>query len=207
MVHFLFVHFLCRRPVDKQNNRAYYLIYPSILILFSYHVASRVALVLLLFHVHLLVKAPPTRAPQHIANQLNGYTARVLRDAFPQLPSRLPSLWSRSYSVGSTGAVSTDTIQRYIEQQKASSMHLTIQLKLQPTPEQAALLRQTLESANAACNAISETAWNTREFKQFGMHKLTYYDTKLLGCWQSVRSARAKPPPLGGRLFILIHSC
>ena len=71
-------------------------------------------------HVYLFVKAPPTLAPQHIANQLKGYTARVLRDEFPQLRSRLPSLWSRSYYVGSAGAVSADTIQRYIEQQKAS---------------------------------------------------------------------------------------
>lgn len=71
-------------------------------------------------HVHLFVKAPPTCAPQHIANQLKGYTARVLRDEFPQLRSRLPSLWSRSYYVGSAGAVSADTIQRYIEQQRAS---------------------------------------------------------------------------------------
>lgn len=57
-------------------------------------------------------------------------------------------------------------------------MRLTVQLKLQPTPEQAILLRQTLEAANAACNAISVVAWNTNEFKQFGIHKLTYYDTK-----------------------------
>ncbi|MCG8347539.1 MAG: IS200/IS605 family transposase [Chloroflexales bacterium] len=71
-------------------------------------------------HVHLFVQAPPTLAPQPIANQLKGATARVLRDAFPHLRSRLPSLWSRSYYVGSAGAVSADTIQRYLEQQKAS---------------------------------------------------------------------------------------
>lgn len=57
-------------------------------------------------------------------------------------------------------------------------MRLTIQLKVQPTSKQAALLRQTLEAANAACNAISETAWNAQEFKQFALHKLAYYDTK-----------------------------
>lgn len=79
-----------------------------------------VALEVMPDHVHLFVKAPPTLAPQHIANQLKGSTARVLRDEFPQLRSRLPSLWSRSYYVGSAGAVSADTIQRYIEQQKAS---------------------------------------------------------------------------------------
>lgn len=79
-----------------------------------------VALEVMPDHVHLFVKAPPTLAPQHIANQLKGSTARVLRDEFPHLRSRLPSLWSRSYYVGSAGAVAADTIQRYIEQQKAS---------------------------------------------------------------------------------------
>lgn len=57
-------------------------------------------------------------------------------------------------------------------------MRLTIQVKLQPTPEQAALLHQTLERANAACTTISTSAWNAREFTQFRIHKLTYYDTK-----------------------------
>ena len=57
-------------------------------------------------------------------------------------------------------------------------MRLTIQLKLHPTPEQAALLSQTLERANAACNAISSAAWQAGEFKQFGIHRLSYYDTK-----------------------------
>ena len=71
-------------------------------------------------HVHLFVAASPTDAPQYLANQFKGYTSRVLRDEFPGLKSRLPSLWSRSYYVGSSGHVSADTIQKYIEQQKRS---------------------------------------------------------------------------------------
>ena len=71
-------------------------------------------------HVHLFVAASPTDAPQYLANQFKGYTSRVLRDEFPGLKSRLPSLWSRSYYVGSAGHVSADTIQKYIEQQKRS---------------------------------------------------------------------------------------
>lgn len=71
-------------------------------------------------HVHLFVSAPPTEAPQHLANQFKGFTSRVLREEFPGLKSRLPSLWSRSYYVGSAGHVSADTIQTYIEQQKRS---------------------------------------------------------------------------------------
>jgi putative transposase len=71
-------------------------------------------------HVHLFVATSPTDAPQYLANQFKGYTSRVLREEFPALKSRLPSLWSRSYYVGSAGHVSTDTIQKYIEQQKRS---------------------------------------------------------------------------------------
>jgi putative transposase len=71
-------------------------------------------------HVHLFIAASPTDAPQYLANQFKGYTSRVLREEFPDLKSRLPSLWSRSYYVGSAGHVSADTIQKYIEQQKRS---------------------------------------------------------------------------------------
>lgn len=66
-------------------------------------------------HVHVFIDCPPTLAPQQIANQLKGYTSRILRAEFPGLRSRLPSLWSRSYYVGSAGNVSSETIQHYIE--------------------------------------------------------------------------------------------
>lgn len=71
-------------------------------------------------HVHLFIESDPTEAPQRLANQFKGYTSRVLREEFPQLRSRLPSLWSRSYYVGSVGYVSEATVRRYIEMQKAS---------------------------------------------------------------------------------------
>src|SRR5579859_3060092 len=54
-------------------------------------------------------------------------------------------------------------------------MKLTAQLKLQPTPDQADLLKKTLEAANAACNAISEYAWENKIFNQFKLHKALYY--------------------------------
>lgn len=57
-------------------------------------------------------------------------------------------------------------------------MRLTVQLKLKPTREQAILLTRTLEAANAACDVISQVAWDARSFKQFGIHKLAYYDVK-----------------------------
>jgi putative transposase len=72
-------------------------------------------------HVHLFVACDPTHAPQFLANQFKGYTSRILRQEFPHLRSRLPTLWSRSYYVGAAGAVTDATIRRYIEQQQTRS--------------------------------------------------------------------------------------
>ncbi len=69
-------------------------------------------------HVHLFVKTKPTASPHWIIQQLKGYTSRVLRQEFPKLRTRLPSLWTRSYYVESVGHISEETIKRYIEEQK-----------------------------------------------------------------------------------------
>lgn len=53
-------------------------------------------------------------------------------------------------------------------------MKLTINLKLQPSPEQHAALLATLERANAACNAASALAWEHQTFGQFALHRLAY---------------------------------
>jgi len=39
-------------------------------------------------------------------------------------------------------------------------------------------LRQTLEQANDACNYLSERAWDAKVFRQFALHRLTYYDVR-----------------------------
>lgn len=69
-------------------------------------------------HVHLFVKSPPTLAPHYIVQQLKGASSRILRDEFPHLRSRLPTLWTRSYYCESVGHISEDTIRKYIEDQK-----------------------------------------------------------------------------------------
>ena len=71
-------------------------------------------------HVHLFISCSPTDAPQHFANQFKGFTSRVLREKYPHLRSRIPSLWSRSYYIGSVGSVSEETVIKYIENQKNS---------------------------------------------------------------------------------------
>ena len=73
-------------------------------------------------HVHLFVKATPVNSPHYIVQQLKGYTSRVLRQGFPSLKSRLPSLWTRSYYCESVGHISEETVLKYIEDQKTASI-------------------------------------------------------------------------------------
>ena len=70
-------------------------------------------------HVHLFVKTLPVHAPQFVVGQLKGYTAFTLRNEFPHLKSRLPSLWTRSYYIESVGHISEATIRQYIADQKS----------------------------------------------------------------------------------------
>lgn len=51
---------------------------------------------------------------------------------------------------------------------------LIAQLKLLPTPEQADALLRTLETTNAACNAISQIAWDTQTFGKFDVQQICY---------------------------------
>jgi putative transposase len=57
-------------------------------------------------------------------------------------------------------------------------MKLTVQVKLQPTSEQAHSLRATLERANDAANYASEWVWQNRIWGQYATHKALYYRIK-----------------------------
>jgi putative transposase len=72
-------------------------------------------------HVHVFVESDPGMAPATLAAQFKGSTSRVLRQAFRHLRSQLPSLWSRSYYMGSVGHVSEATVRRDIDHQKGRS--------------------------------------------------------------------------------------
>jgi putative transposase len=76
-----------------------------------------VALEIMPDHVHILMNAPTHESPADIARWLKGRASKYLREEFPDL-KKLPSLWSPSYFVATTGQVSTDTIKKYIESQR-----------------------------------------------------------------------------------------
>ena len=57
-------------------------------------------------------------------------------------------------------------------------MKLIAKIKLLPNEEQKQALLDTLKTANAACNEISSYAWKNKVFRQFNIHKDTYYTIK-----------------------------
>jgi putative transposase len=68
-------------------------------------------------HVHVFAEFPPTLAVRQIVHRLKGHTSHKLRKGLDWLNRRLPSLWTRSYYVGTAGHGSAETIRRYIEAQ------------------------------------------------------------------------------------------
>ncbi len=55
---------------------------------------------------------------------------------------------------------------------------LVAQLKLLPTPQQADLLKRTVDAANAACSFISDLAWQARTFGKLPLQKLYYQQVR-----------------------------
>jgi REP-associated tyrosine transposase len=69
-------------------------------------------------HVHLLVGCDPQFGIHRLVKLLKGYSSHVLREEFPALKRRLPSLWTNSYFVATTGGVMLETLKRYVQNQK-----------------------------------------------------------------------------------------
>lgn len=68
-------------------------------------------------HVHLFLSCPPSLAPDQVMFRIKGYSSRVLRQEFPHL-LKMTSMWTRSYFVSTAENVSSETIKKYIAQQK-----------------------------------------------------------------------------------------
>lgn len=69
-------------------------------------------------HVHLVVEVDPQLGVHRLVKAIKGRSSRVLREEFPWLKSRLPSLWTNSYFVATVGGASLSVIKRYVEAQK-----------------------------------------------------------------------------------------
>lgn len=69
-------------------------------------------------HVHLLCEVDPQFGIHRLVRYLKGRSSRLLRQEFPWLRSRLPTLWTHAYFLATMGGAPVAVIKRYIEQQK-----------------------------------------------------------------------------------------
>ncbi|WP_107075057.1 IS200/IS605 family transposase [Micromonospora sp. MH33] len=77
-----------------------------------------VALEVMPDYVHLLVEVDPQFGVHKLVKAIKARTSRVLREEFPSLRSRLPTLWTNSYFVATTGGAPLAAVKEYVEQQK-----------------------------------------------------------------------------------------
>jgi putative transposase len=69
-------------------------------------------------HVHILVECDPQFGIAKLIRYIKGRSSRLLRQEFPWLKSRLPTLWTNSYFVSTVGGAPLEVIKQYIENQK-----------------------------------------------------------------------------------------
>lgn len=69
-------------------------------------------------HVHMFISFDPRQPLHELIKLFKGRSSRILRDKYPKLKSRLPSLWTRSYFSCTIGYISEETVKQYIENQK-----------------------------------------------------------------------------------------
>ncbi len=69
-------------------------------------------------YVHIFIECDPRIALHKVIKQFKGVSSRKLRNEYPWLKSRIPSLWTRNYFSCTVGHINESTIIQYIEDQK-----------------------------------------------------------------------------------------
>ena len=72
----------------------------------------------MLDHVHLILSVNPKEGIYKVVSKIKGYTSHELRNEFPELKSKLPTLWTHSRFISSVGSVTLAVVKQYIEDQK-----------------------------------------------------------------------------------------
>lgn len=69
-------------------------------------------------HVHMFIEFDPRLMLHKVIKQFKGQSSHILREEFPVLRSRIPTLWTRSYFSCTVGNISEEDIKQYILEQK-----------------------------------------------------------------------------------------
>jgi putative transposase len=69
-------------------------------------------------HVHILCEVDPQFGVHKFVRRVKGRSSGLLRQEFPQLKSKLPTLWTNSYFVSTVGGAPNAILKQYLEAQK-----------------------------------------------------------------------------------------
>ena len=82
------------------------------------HQAEVVNLEVMPDHVHVLVGCDPQLGIHRLVKLIKSRSSRRLRQEFPPLTTRIPTLWTNSYFVATVGGAPLSVMKQYIENQK-----------------------------------------------------------------------------------------
>ena len=122
-------------------------------------------------HVHLRVDVNLKICVFRIVNKIQGYISRTLREEFPELKRKLPTLWTFKVHIISWSRNSRSCKEIY--RRTEGKMRRTNTFKLKPTKEQEKRLFELAENCSRLWNEINyrrrqsffsgEIDWNTDE--------------------------------------------
>lgn len=69
--------------------------------------------------VHMLVGVDPQYGVHRLVKAIKARSSHILREEFPALRSRLPTLWTNAYFVATVGDAPPEAIRTYVENQKS----------------------------------------------------------------------------------------
>jgi putative transposase len=64
------------------------------------------------------VEVDPQYGIHRLVRSIKGRSSRLVRQEYPWLKSRLPTLWTNSYFVSTVGGAPREVVKQYIENQK-----------------------------------------------------------------------------------------
>ena len=71
-------------------------------------------------HVHILAEVDPSFGAMKFVRLCKGRSSRLLRQEFPALKTRLPTLWTNSTFLSTVGGAPLSVVKQYIESQMRS---------------------------------------------------------------------------------------
>jgi len=74
-------------------------------------------------HVHIWIEYPPSKSISDLVKRLKGRTSRLIQQEYPELKQRYweKNFWAVGYEVWSTGNVSENVVEEYLEHHREPS--------------------------------------------------------------------------------------